>query len=94
MLRIAIDRLYQALLRKKSVNQAIDLGIALEVVLLHGIGEADRGEMRYRTSIRGAAFLGENKADRVVIFKRLKEAYDLRSKAVQALEHYIFGLMQ
>jgi hypothetical protein len=43
-----------------------------------------RGELCYRPSIRGAAFLGENKADRVEILRRLKEVYYLRSKAVHS----------
>ena len=58
------------------------MGIALEVMLLHGIGENDRGEMRFRSSIRGATFLGGEKLERKKTFKLLKDVYDLRSKAV------------
>lgn len=80
-LRISADRLNQALRRAKVVDKAIDLGIALEVLLLHNIGPTERGEMRYRSWIRGAMFLG---ADRLNTFNLLKDAYDLRSKAVHA----------
>ena len=84
VMRIALDRLNKALRRQNLVDKAIDLGIALEVLLLHGIGEGDRGEMKYRSSIRGATFLGENKTERNKIFKRLKDTYDLRSAAVHS----------
>lgn len=84
VMRISLDRLNQALRRQNLVDKAIDLGIALEVILLHGINEGDRGEMRYRSSVRGATFLGENKAERTKIFKRLRDTYDLRSVAVHS----------
>lgn len=84
VMRIALDRLNQALRRQNLVDKAIDLGIALEVILLHGINEGDRGEMRYRSSVRGATFLGENKAERAQIFNRLRDTYDLRSAAVHS----------
>lgn len=83
-LRISVDRLNQALRRPDSVDKAIDLGIALEVMLLHSIDPTERGELRYRSSIRGAMFLGGDKQDRLNTFKLLRDAYDLRSKAVHA----------
>ena len=83
-LRISVDRLNQALRRPDIVDKAIDLGIALEVMLLHSIDPTERGELRYRSSIRGAMFLGGDKQDRLNTFKLLKDAYDLRSKAVHA----------
>jgi Apea-like HEPN len=79
-----LDRLIQALRRKYGVDKAIDLGIALEVMLLHGIGKNDRGELRFRSSIRGATFLGGEKKERLEILRLLKEAYDLRSQAVHS----------
>jgi hypothetical protein len=83
-LQVALDRLIQALRRKHGVDKAIDLGIALEVMLLHGIGANDRGELRFRSSIRGATFLGDEKTERLEIFRILKESYDLRSQAVHS----------
>ncbi len=83
-LRISIDRLNQSLRRPDIVDKAIDLGIALEVMLLHSIDPRERGELRYRSSIRGAMFLGGDKQERLNTFKLLRDAYDLRSKAVHA----------
>jgi hypothetical protein len=84
VLQVALDRLIQALRRKHRVDKAIDLGIALEVMLLHGIGKDDRGEMRFRSSIRGATFLGGDREERLEVLRLLKEAYDLRSQAVHS----------
>ncbi len=83
-MRVALDRLGQALRRANIVDKAIDLGIALEVLLLHGISDDNRGELRFRTSIRGAAFLGGTKPERLKTFRLLRSAYDLRSKAVHS----------
>ena len=84
VMRVALDRLNQALRRQNIVDKAIDLGIAFEVMLLHGIGEKDRGELSYRSSIRGATFLGGGKPERLKTLKLLKDAYGLRSKAVHS----------
>jgi Apea-like HEPN len=54
------------------------------VMLLHGIGNEDRGELRFRSAIRAAAFLGGEKPERLKAFKLLKDAYDLRSQAVHS----------
>jgi hypothetical protein len=83
-LRVSADRLNQALCRPNVIDKAIDLGIALEVLLLHSIGPKELGELKYRFSIRGAMFLGGSEVDRLNTFKLLKDAYDLRSKAVHA----------
>lgn len=84
VIRITLDRLNQAIRRRNIVDKAIDLGIALEVMLLHGIEENYRGELKFRSSIRGAAFLGGEKPEQLKTFKLLKHAYDLRSKAVHS----------
>jgi Apea-like HEPN len=84
VMRIALDRLSRALRAGDGVDNAIDLGIALEAMLLHGIGKNDRGELRSRLSIRGATFLGGEKPERLRILKLLKDAYDLRSMAVHS----------
>ncbi|MCH7686235.1 MAG: hypothetical protein IH899_06085 [Planctomycetes bacterium] len=84
VMRISLERLCQALRGGTLVDKAIDLGIALEVMLLHGIDNTYRGELKYRSSIRGAAFLGGNNQERLETFKHLTTAYDLRSKAVHS----------
>ena len=53
-------------------------------MLLHGIDNNYRGELKFRSSIRGAAFLGGEKPEQLETFKLLKQAYDLRSKAVHS----------
>lgn len=83
-LNISLDRFSQALLRPDIIDKAIDLGIALEILLLHEMDSKGRGEMKFRSSIRGAMFLGGEKQDRLKTFKLLKDAYDLRSAAVHA----------
>jgi hypothetical protein len=80
-LRIALDRLNQAVRRASIVDRAIDLGIAFEVMLLHGIGRRDTGELRYRASVRAASFIGGKRAERVTSFEIVRAAYDLRSAA-------------
>ncbi len=83
VLRIALERFREAVCRARTVEKAIDLGITFEVVLLHEQRNLrDRGELRYRMSLRGAAFLGGTKEARGVTFRLLKRAYDLRSAAV------------
>lgn len=83
-LRVCMDRFNQALRRSNLVDRAIDLGIALEVMLLHGIGSEIRGEMKYRFSARGAMFLGGDRRYRLSTFEALKNIYDLRSRAVHS----------
>ena len=81
VIRVGLDRLGQALRRARIIDKAIDLGIALEVLLLHGIG-GGRGELKFRSSIRGATFLGGARPERQKTLELLKAAYDLRSDAV------------
>ena len=83
VLRIGFDRLASAL-RRNAVEKAIDLGIALEVLLLfeNTQGKPLEGELKYRMALHGAAFLGASKEERLAIFKALKSVYDLRSKVV------------
>ncbi|MGE5512267.1 MAG: hypothetical protein ACM31O_13555, partial [Bacteroidota bacterium] len=84
VLRISLDRLALALRESMLTDRAIDLGIALETMLLHNAGEADRGELRYRAAIRGATFLGGSSEERLRTYNLLRDAYDLRSKAVHS----------
>ena len=60
------------------VNRTIDLGIALECLYLRNAGS----ELRYRLSLFGAWFLGQNREERATIAKQLRDIYDARSKAV------------
>lgn len=82
-IRTAIDRLSASWIWKSLTDQAIDLGISLEVLLLHD-NQPDRGELKYRFSVRGAKILGGSGIDQLDRFRKLKAIYDLRSKAVHA----------
>jgi hypothetical protein len=79
VLRIGLDRLSQALRKGQKTDKAIDLGIALEAMLLHGIG---RDELSYRAAVRAATFLGGSADERLGTFKLVRDAYQLRSSAV------------
>lgn len=81
-LRVPLDRLNGSYLaRMRSVDVAIELGIALESLyapskLSEGIG--------YAVRTRAARFLGGSIEERNAVVKRIKDVYDLRSRAVHA----------
>ncbi len=82
MLRIPLDRLGRAGREQDFADRAIDLGIALESLLLHDI--EDHGELSFRLSLRGAWLIGSNDTERLKIQTSLKKLYDLRSRAVHS----------
>jgi hypothetical protein len=81
MLRIPLDRLGRAGREGDIADRAIDLGIALESLLLHDIS-GDYGELSFRLSLRGAWLIGADHTERLEIQTSLKKLYDLRSRAV------------
>jgi hypothetical protein len=83
VLRIPLDRLDRAGRVRDLADTSIDLGIALEALLLHNL-EDDRGELSFRMSLRGAWLAGADENERVEIQRTLKKVYVLRSKAVHA----------
>lgn len=83
-LRIPLDRLDRSAVNRDLSDRAIDLGIALEALLLHDLEGRDRGELRFRLSLRGAWLGANDQQERVQIQKSLKEVYDLRSMAVHS----------
>jgi hypothetical protein len=80
-LNTALDRIRFAIRQSEITGKAIDLGIAIEALLLHEI-KSSRTELKYRCAVRAAQFLGGGKSERLATFKRLQEVYDLRSRAV------------
>jgi hypothetical protein len=76
-LRIPLDRLDRANRIRDHADTAIDLGIALEALLLH---KSDRGELSFRLSLRGAWLAGKNEKDRADLLVLLRKAYDLRGR--------------
>ena len=80
LLRIALQRLNQSRQRGSLVDRAIDLGIALEVILLNDRTVDDSISFPFR--LRGAWLLGKDAAERRDCLKLLKDVYSCRSKAV------------
>jgi hypothetical protein len=78
-MRVALDRFRTALPASNFADWAIDLGIALEVMLLH---DGRESELAFQMSARGAALLEKPGPGRIELFKLLKQAYRLRSRAV------------
>ena len=64
VLRIPLDRLDRAGRVRDFADKAIDLGIALEALLLH---DAKGGEKSFRMSLRGAWLAGADENERVEI---------------------------
>lgn len=84
MLRIPLDRLDKAAQDRDFTDRSIDLGIALEALLLHDLGKEDRGELSFRLSLRGAWLGAKDEKERAVIKAALRKMYDLRSRAVHS----------
>jgi hypothetical protein len=81
-LHIPLDRLDRASRNNDLADRSIDLGIALEALVLHELDGRDRGELRFRLSLRGAWLSGNDSKERAEIQRLLKDVYDLRSAAV------------
>lgn len=78
-----INRISYASERASAEDALIDIMIALEALVLSGVGAAKyRGELRFRLSLYIARFLAKDESERVRLYKLVREAYDLRSKIV------------
>jgi hypothetical protein len=80
-LRIPLDRLNRALRRAASTDSAIELGIALESLLLSDLDD-ERGELTFRLRLRGARFLANTLTARKEVDRLLRDVYNARSIAV------------
>jgi hypothetical protein len=78
-LAIAIDYNRRASLENKAENELIHLFIALEALYST---ENEKQEIMYRFANRIATLLGENKDHRIMLMKRAKKLYHLRSQIV------------
>ena len=79
---IALQRIRHCTRGRNLTDRCLDLGIALESVLLSGKDEdGTSGEISFRLASRGAWYLGANAAERYRIFGILRSAYKLRSNA-------------
>lgn len=68
--------------RQGLVDQFVDLRMALEALFLKDFANEQSQEMRFRLSLIGAWFLGQDFEDRRRIRKVLRDAYDTASRAV------------
>jgi hypothetical protein len=75
---LAADRLGRSRCHPLPADTALDLGIASEIILLHG---TKGSELRYRFALRGAYLLGKDGADRAKKFADFRSLYDARSNA-------------
>jgi Apea-like HEPN len=82
-IRGATERLSRSRSHVSEADRAIDLGIAIEMTLLHELQD-DRGELKYRTALRGSWLLGKTGPERRSIFNAVRAAYDARSVAVHS----------
>lgn len=77
-LAVVIRRFSYAGERIRPDDEIMDLIAALEALLLSDI--AERGELRYRTALRGAIFIDDrSELTRREIQKQLRRGYDVRS---------------
>jgi len=82
-LEIALRRLGYATERINPEDKLIDAMIAFESMILSDVGAPqERGELRFRLSLRVAHLLGGDRNQMESNFKLMKKAYDLRSKVV------------
>ncbi len=78
-LRIALGRLNQALRRRPSGDKAIDLCIALEAILVDGVGENT-----YKVGLRAALLLPCAAADRILSRGLIGALYTVRSAVLHS----------
>jgi hypothetical protein len=80
-IELATDRLRRSRAHQSPADTAMDLGIASEIILLHGVGGSELG---FRLSFRGAYLLGRNPTERHTKFESFRSLYDARSKAAHS----------
>ena len=82
---IATSRVSRCPLRSTLEDRAIELGIALEAVLMFSpLGEDRSGinqEISFKIGTRAVWLLGINREDRKVIFSQARRLYELRSRS-------------
>jgi len=82
VLSTCLDRLNRSKRASNNIDKAIDLGIAMEVLLLHDRSEHDQISFTFR--LRGAWLLADSGEERIEIERILSRIYTCRSQAVHA----------
>lgn len=83
-LDLAINKLRASRRRTSSAERAVDLGTCIEVLLMHD--NKINTEIRYKIASRAAWLVGIDGPERLAIFKRARDLYDLRSTSVHTGE--------
>jgi hypothetical protein len=100
-LYVPLERLNSTMAQTRIVDRAIDLGIALEALLMHASNagqRSDNQELRFKIGLRGAWLRGGTPDERQACALTLRKLYDLRSLAVHSgritrgdtMEHHHF----
>ncbi|MDR6408471.1 UNVERIFIED_ORG: hypothetical protein ABIC62_001861 [Burkholderia sp. 1595] len=78
-LTVPLQRLNRAIRQTDQIDRALDLGIALEALLLSE--KSERTQLSLQLRLRGAWLLGNTATERRAVFDQLKLIYDARSGA-------------
>lgn len=81
-LRVPLHRLNEAVKHQNNVDRALDLGIALESLLLNHQPSKEQLSLQFR--LRGAWLLGENGQHRAELFDAFNKLYSYRSFAAHS----------
>jgi hypothetical protein len=77
-MRRVLSRLSQAKRREQIEDKILDLGIALEMMLLEDNKKNDQLSLSFR--LRGSWLVGADHQDRVFVYRELRDIYDYRSQ--------------
>ena len=80
--RIILNRLSQSKRRMQIEDKILDLGIALEMMLLNDNRNNDQLSLSFR--LRGSWFLCSTSQERLEIYKKLKDIYNYRSQVAHS----------
>ena len=81
-LEVPIHRLNEAVRHDSLVDRAIDLGVAMESLLLAELD--DTAQISLTLRLRGAWLLGRDFGERKVIYSLLRDLYNCRSSAAHS----------
>ena len=79
----AVDRLGRSRTDLTTADQALDLGMAGEILLMHGSGQST-SEIAHKLSIRAAWLLGATLDERLETARKSKQLYSARSDAAHS----------
>jgi hypothetical protein len=84
---LALHRFLLGSTRESPVDALLDYAIALECFLLPYDPATRHSDLSYRFRLNGAHYVGTSAQDRKIIWKQLKDLYDLRSRLVHGSQY-------